>query len=421
MRERGLDFRWALALVLVLALVVRLAVAFSDSGAKPVYDAKEYDDIARSIADHGRYPPSWYAREGSPAALRPPAYPYALGVAYEIGGKSVRVGKVLGALLGTVAVGLIALIALRLWGRTAALLAGLLAAVYPPLVMTNGSLTSEALFVPLVLGLVLVLLERRDATGRAALAAAAAAGVLCGLATLTRPVGLVLLLPAFLWAWRLPAPVRGRVAPAGVAVLLTALTVAPWTVRNQQAFDTFVPLSTQDGFNLAGTYNDQAAHSGPGEGSWQPPFVVPEFRPLFSSDLDEEQVNRRLRDEAVDYATAHPGYVAEAFARNSLRLFGIGPGHVAMERIWYTEMGIPEDVQPWVRYSVYLMTLLALVGIVLRRREVPALVWMVPVLMLLSVAFIHGGPRYRVPIDPFLVLFAAAALSLLVERRRRAE
>jgi 4-amino-4-deoxy-L-arabinose transferase-like glycosyltransferase len=411
------NLRWTILVIFALALAVRLAVVVEESGDRPIYDAKEYDDIARSVADSGRYPSSWYAKPGSPAALRPPAYPYLLGATYEVTGESVTAGRVLGAVLGTVAVGLTALIALQLWGSVAATIAGLLAALYPPLVWTNGSLMSESLFIPVVLGLVLLLLRPRRAGGRVALLTAAAAGALCGIATLTRPVGLVLTVVALVWTWRAPLPAPRRVAAGALLVGAMLVTLTPWTIRNEAAFGRFVPVSTQDGFNLAGTYNEQAARSGPDRATWQPPFIVPKFKPLFSDGLDEEQINGRLRSAAIRYARDHPDYALTALGLNSLRLFGLGPGHVGAERVWYGEMGIPQRAQPWVRYSVYVMAALALAGVALRRRELPMALWLVPLLLFLSVAFIHGGPRYRAPLDPFLVLLAAAAFARLIEGR----
>ena len=55
--------------------------------------------------------------------------------------------------------------------------------------------------------------------------------------------------------------------------------------------------------------------------------------------------------------------------------------------------------------------MLALVGVV-RWRPVPWLVWAVPLVMYLSVIFLAAEtPRYRAPIDPFVILLAALALT----------
>jgi hypothetical protein len=84
-----------------------------------------------------------------------------------------------------------------------------LAAVYPPLVVSASGLLSEPLFVALELGSVAAVLAFRE-SGRWRWIAAA--GVLAGLAILTRTNGVVLLLPLALAAWRRP-PVSLR-APA---------------------------------------------------------------------------------------------------------------------------------------------------------------------------------------------------------------
>jgi 4-amino-4-deoxy-L-arabinose transferase-like glycosyltransferase len=335
-----------------------------------------------------------------------------------VAGDSFTTARVLTALLGTAAVALIALIALRLWGRRAALAAGLLAALYPPSVLADAPV-SEALFVPLVLALVLLMVARPRPTGRAALAVAVGIGALVGLAALTRANGLALLLPALAWAWRTGLSGRRRLLLAGTAVAATTLVLSPWLVRNAREFDAFVLISTQDGSNLAGTYNSTAARPGPLRGTWVPPALLPEFQPLLRGNLDEEQINDRLRSEGLDYVGDHPGYPFAVAGLNGLRIFGLGPGHVHVERIAYDEMGIPRRAQPWVRYSVYAMALLAIAGIAATRRtrRPPLVVWLTPAVLLLNV-LIGGWPRYRVPIDPFLVLFAAAAVAALADAAR---
>src|SRR5205085_2687380 len=84
---------------------------------------------------------------------------------------------------------LVALIALRLWGRRVAVVALWIAAIAPPLVVLSTALISEALFVPLVLAAVLTALKARDAQRQYRWVIAT--GVLLGLAALTRTNGLI--------------------------------------------------------------------------------------------------------------------------------------------------------------------------------------------------------------------------------------
>jgi 4-amino-4-deoxy-L-arabinose transferase-like glycosyltransferase len=83
------------------------------------------------------------------------------------------------------------------------------------------------------------------------------AGVLAGLMILTRANAATLLAPLTVavwdarprWSWR-------ALAPPAALVAVALLTMAPWTVRNAVEFGSFVPVSTQLGTVLAGTYND---------------------------------------------------------------------------------------------------------------------------------------------------------------------
>src|SRR5206468_9363115 len=95
-----------------------------------------------------------------PSAYRPPGYPYLLALVYRIRGDSVGAGQVLSALLGTLAVMLLMLLAERLWDRRVAVAAGLIAAVYLPLIAVQArALLSESLFVPAMLAALLLTLR----------------------------------------------------------------------------------------------------------------------------------------------------------------------------------------------------------------------------------------------------------------------
>ena len=77
-------------------------------------------------------------------------------------GDSFTAGRLAAAVLGVISVALIGVIAQLLWSRRVAIVAMALAAVYPPLVLLSGTLLSESLGLPLVLGLVALVLAYRD-------------------------------------------------------------------------------------------------------------------------------------------------------------------------------------------------------------------------------------------------------------------
>ena len=151
-------------------------------------------------------------------------------------------------ILGALAVALIGLLGVHLWNRRVGLIAMAIAAVYVPWITLGGSLMSEPLFVLLMLG-GLLLASKGPANF------AVAAGV-AGLAVLTRANGLILFVPLALD--RVGTAPVGRSARPPCWSRWRCSTVAPWTVRNAVELHAFVPVTTQFGTALAGTYNDEA-------------------------------------------------------------------------------------------------------------------------------------------------------------------
>ncbi len=419
-RPRRLIFGIAL-----IALILRLGAVAATGEFAPLTDAADFDRHAVSIASGDGYPPTEIAGGGGPSAFRPPGFPYLLAGVYAVVGvdserRRWTAGRVVEAGLGAVTVALVGLLALALWGAGAGLAASALAAVYPPFLLIESSLTSETLFLPLVVGATLAMLRYRDSR---ALRWALAAGLLAGLAALTRSNGLVLLLPLALGAvagrpWRSRAAVSGALA----MVLAALVAISPWTVRNAVVMDAFVPISTQAGYGLAGAYNDSAREDPAQPAAWRPPAADPGYRAIIADPaLAETDVERRLRAESRDFIVSHPGYVAEAGLMNALRLAVLRDRD--LERLGAADLGMNPTLSTASAYSFWAVTLLALAGLFgPAARRIPAFVWLIPALLILTTVFIAAWTRYRVPADPFLLALAglgAARLAAGVKRRRR--
>jgi 4-amino-4-deoxy-L-arabinose transferase-like glycosyltransferase len=402
--------RWPIIAILVVALLLRAALVFGTPHYVPRIDPRDYDRLATSIADGHGYGTTNLAKPGTPAALWPPGYPYLLAGLYVVrGDHSWNAGRLLGALLGTVTVLLIYLLAREVAGPRTALLAAAIATCFPPLIMLNASLVSEALFVPLELGSVLaVIAYRRDPTR---LRWAVLCGALCGLAALTRSVGVLLLVPAAIGMWGArPAP-RARLIGPVIAAVLAAVVISPWTVRNARAFHAFVPISTQGGLTAAGTYNSETNTAGRFYAVWRPPYLVKQFTPLLPR-FNEAQLDDRLGSAARHYAIDHPSYVLAVTGLDVLRTLDIGPGHAGVTNASYTELGVPHGLWQLTTFGEWAIVGLAAFGLLARRGAAQLrhrFIWLVPILTYLtSIAITSGNvQRYRAPADPFLVLLAA--------------
>lgn len=247
-------FRRAVPGLLVVAFVVRLAAIVATPHLGLAADAHDYDRHAQSIATGHGFPTSSVDARGGATAIRPPAFPYLLAAAYAVVGHHVLAGRILEGALGIVVVALIALISKELWGPAAGVLAAGFAALFPPLVVDGLTLMTEPLFITLELAAVLAILRWRGPHGGRIWLISA--GVLVGLSMLTRSNGDLLLIPLAFTAnrggsWR---SVSSYQAPA-ILLACAALVVLPWTIRNAVELKSFVPVSDQDGYTLAGTYN----------------------------------------------------------------------------------------------------------------------------------------------------------------------
>ncbi len=402
----------ALAGVLAVALAARVVVVLTLHYV-PITDSADFDRIAASLAAHGVFPHSLIDPAGGPSALRPPAFPLLLAALYKVVGlapvsRRWEAGLLLEAVLGTLSVGLVFLIARRLWSRGIALACALVAALWPPLVMVGTSLMSEPLFTALTLAAVLAALVHRDSVHR--LRWALATGILCGGAALSRGNGVVLVVPLGFLVWTERPRLSWRALQAPAAMLAAfVLALVPWTVRDAVVLHAFEPVSTETGYALAGTYNPYVAAGGRFPAMWVPP--VPEEVQALRQDphLNEAQLGGRMASDGLHYIRAHPAYVAKVAFWNSLRMFGLTGSRFELFSARY------EPYPPWLAslstYVSWGLALLALGGLLsgALRRAPPAL-WGVPLAILVSVVFFYGSVRYRSPADPLLIMLAVLGM-----------
>jgi 4-amino-4-deoxy-L-arabinose transferase-like glycosyltransferase len=419
------------AAVVLLALILRLGAIAGDGGYRPANDALEYDYLARSIGAGDGYPPSGYLLQGGPTAFRGPAYPFLLGAVYAVSGDNITAGRVLGALLGAIVVGLLYLIAKRIWGCRVALVAATMAALFPPLVLLSRDLLSESLLIVLELGAILCVLEFRR-SGRQ-LRWAAGAGLACGLAILTRPNGFMLAIAIAIGLWTLRPRLRIASLTAPLLFLACAIaTITPWVIRDAVEFGRLVPVTTSGGIAAAGAYNEASRRDPAAPGAWRDPQAIVRFQPLFTTPgIDEASVDVVLRKAAHDFAWEHPAYVAEATAWNLLRLFEIAGGSVVDRHgVAINDRGIGSADPLAERIGLALVCAFAAIGAFTllgpwadggrglpRAPRGPLFLWLVPILMLVVTLPLAGLPRYRLPLDPFLLILAAVGLLALWDRR----
>jgi 4-amino-4-deoxy-L-arabinose transferase-like glycosyltransferase len=417
----GLSQRqWVIALgILAVALAVRLGVVAATPDYPLISDPAGYHEHGISIANGNGYPESDAVVAGGPSALRAPLYPYFVGAVYAVAGPDPNAARLVQAFVGTVTVALIGLLALQLWNPIVALISMGISAVYPSLLISGGALITESLFLPFMLGAVSAAIQHRRSSHRWRWAIAA--GVLVGLATLDRPNGFVLVLPIALALWDGPSrwSLRSLAQPV-VAVFAVILVVLPWTIRNAIEMNSFIPITTQGGVTLSGTYNSVSHNDPEHPGAWRPPTLIPEYEPLLRRpDISEAELTDALQARARHYIEDHPLYPIEVAFRNTMRMLnltGFSWAEMTVHDVGFGKLFADLSV-----VSFWILLSLAVFGALMGQlRGVPPFIWLALVLLWLSVVLITGNTRHRIPLEPFLVMFAAIPLAAAYDRFRAA-
>jgi Dolichyl-phosphate-mannose-protein mannosyltransferase len=405
------------AAILLVALVVRIGYV-EHTPFKAVNDAGTYNRLASNIAQTGDYdtgsdPGSGAGGSRGPTAYFPPGFPYFLAVAdlvdgHASGHKTALKGeRVQQAVAGTAAVALLGLVALELLGCAAALVAMALAAAYPVLIEQTGTLVAENLLVVLELAAIWTMLRVRRSSHPYRWIAAS--GVLTGLATLTHQNAILLVLPLGAAAWAAGTRARGT----ALLVVTTLLAIAPWTIRNAVELHHFVPVSDENGITLVGTYNRYSAAEREIPYKWRFFWKIPSDAHLVKTAgrYTEPQLDAKLQSQALHYVSDHLTAPLSAGWHNLVRMLELegAPAWQASA----AAVGLHADVAHTGVIAFWVMAALALIGAFTRAaRPVPGWVWAIPVLLALSVVFVNvETPRFREPIEPFLILLAACAVT----------
>ncbi len=292
-----------------------------------------------------------------------------LSLSSRIGGTTYVDHKFVSIVIGSGVVLLTVLLADRLAGHVAAIVAGSLAAVYPNLWLIDSLLFPEGLFALLTTACILVAYVWWD---RPVWWLAVALGALVGLAALTRGEGLLLgpLLAAPWILMRRPLALADRLRQLALAGAACLVVIAPWTIRNLTTFDVFVPLST-NGNELIMYANCDDTYSGRLIGFWS--FACQERyrQEIGEPPGDEAEKAQFWRQVGVDYARDHLGDVPRVVAARVLRQWELfRPG----QTVEFAAIENRDKPSTAVGLGMYYALLAASIGgaVVLRRPRGPA-------------------------------------------------
>jgi 4-amino-4-deoxy-L-arabinose transferase-like glycosyltransferase len=227
-----------------------------------------------------------------------------------------------------------------------------------------------------------------------------ATGVVTGLGMYFRPG--VLLVPVALALAALPwIGWRRTLAAALVPLVAAAALAAPWTVRNYEEFDRFIPMRIGVGQNL-----------------WE---GLGEIDNDFGAVLDDQVTERQVREEDPSLVYGTPEY-DEHLREKAVEAIQDHPGHAAklvVRRAFVTTVGLHNLDLPLGLAEPLLFVLAVAVAVATWRRfpRQNAFLAAVPIATLLPYLVLHVEPRYMLPASFAYLIWLALGADLLLERR----
>jgi hypothetical protein len=380
---------------IILVFLLSLAVRFSFLLAAPerpaaLDDTISWDSVAWNVINGKGFTES----DGTtPTFFRPPVYPLFLGGVYKIFGHGYFTAKAANAVVDSVTVVLMMAITLKAFNNPfVSLITGLVLAFYPPLLVYNGIIGSEILYTFLLAASIYLLMKDKYVLS----------GLVMGAATQCRTT--TILYPAFLLLILLLIKKKdaAKLNPKKAAALIIpfALLLIPWSIRNYEVFGVFSPVNVGAGHLFwSGTSVELGGkHAVAGKNDLSD--VYPDLSKY--SMMKQDQI---AFGKGFENIYKHPFGFVKLTAKKFIWFLFQPVGQVLAERfnpILGKLLYIPHAV----------LILLAGWGIYLSRKRFWELLPVTSVLAYFVImhSIISTIPRYRLPVEPYLVSFAVYAV-----------
>ena len=397
-------------LIAALAITLRVAYALA-SRQSPFFDhldldSKFYDTWARQIAGG-----KWI---GTEVFFMGPLYPYFLAVIYKVAGTGLVTVKIVQAVIGGFTAGGVFLLGRVVFNRTTGLVAGLVAVFYVPFIYYDSAILLPVLATFLntfMLYFLVVAIARRRR--RSFLAAGLIAGVsAAGNASILAFAGVAALFVLFGSGGRFSNRVKMcAIFAAGIAVI-----VVPITIRNAVVGGDFVPLTSNAGLNLY-IGNHEASTGAYVKPEGLDVYADPEGNTIAEAAvgraLKPSEVSRWWAGRAMEYIKVNPGGFAANLLRKAFFFWSVYEvpqiEHLAFEKRYSALLRIPSP-------SFGIICPLGIMGIILalRKRKSAMLLFLYILTYSVTIISFFVVARYRLPMVPALMTFAAFAITWLV-------
>ena len=425
---------WSTLAVVMLLCALTIGVRVGNAMLVPIHPVHdEWDHIAENLATGKGYVSSWPKTYISPKTLDLPNYDFPLiptatrvpvpviyfALMYRLFGisdRSLVIGQIF---LDTLTCAMLFLIAMEIFNnRRAAVLTSVGWALFVPALWMSNSRYAEPMIAFLLAALIYVLLiaMRTKLIWQFGLA-----GIIWGLATLSRPTVLTLAVFLFPVLVILLRPRFRFAIKACLAITLGGvLVIAPWAYRNYRVYHEFVPLSNLGGLIIFRDHYLMDRDDYLMFRDWYTVEVAAKemFDRRFGSaevletmPNTEMLIDRFYREEAFNKIMQYPGrYLVLSLVRFIRLWFNVG-------------YGTPPS---WRSYLI-LIGFLTLMGLTIKAHMSYKGAWATKMILIYAILVHHtlgfmaiaADFRYSIPVAPYLIMVSAYVLVCTFQRDRK--
>lgn len=407
-----------LLFIFLLAFLIRLVYFFEIKNTFLsnflILDSYYYDNWARDIASG-----HWI---GSEVFYGMPFYAYALGLFYSLLGHSLILVKFIQFIVGSISPVLIYLIAEKYFNKSIARISALISLSYGMFIFYEGELVDSSFAIFLYLSTFYLLLS---ANTRQKARIYLLAGIAFGLSSLCRAGIIPWFVFILIWINFL-AKEKQRIKSSVLFALGACAVISLVTLRNYWVGKDFVPITAHSGINLYIGNNNYA------DGT----FSVPPSMSSNSEDLikdskifAEKESGRHLKPseisgfwskKAFDFIARNPLKFAKLLLKKTY-LFWRSYEIPDVKDYYYVKQQLNFFKFPWFSFSI--IAPLSLMGMIflLNRWKKLFLLYTFVLSYFASILLYFVNSRYRLPVVPALIIFAAYSLYWLFEKSKKRE
>ncbi|MCX6827543.1 MAG: glycosyltransferase family 39 protein [candidate division Zixibacteria bacterium] len=412
----GLIKREPLLFILLIGGIVRLAFLL-------IYLSRpEWNQLLVDSLFHNRWAESIASGNilGSQPFFRAPFYIYLLGGLYALFGDSLLVARIFGHLVGLLSVYITYRLALRLFSKETAIVAALIHSLYPIAIYFESELLVESLFTLLVeLSVFFLFLATDKKNNRWYFLT----GLIFGIAVITRPVILPLLLLFIVWILWKRTGIKAAIISNLVLICAVVIIILPVTLRNIIVGKDVVLVASSGGINFYIGNNPtadglSATLPPPLGSSWEIRDInyIAENEvghPLKDSELSDYWYKKGLRwclDNKIDFLKLY--FKKLYFCLNNFEI----PNNRNLPLFFRGNLIL--KIMPLNFGILFALLIISLILLRWNRgfnsEKIFMLLFITAYFILLSFFFINA--RFRLPVVPFIIIFASFGFTGIISQ-----